>query len=351
MKNRIYILIAVIVVIIVVLALFSGKSNKISIGAVIPQTGFGAYWGTSVLKGIAMAKEDLEKLYGAGNVTIKIEDSQSSASASVSAATKLLNVDKMDVIYTEFSGPGNAVSPVTKEKNKALVYSAFNEKILEDNPYSVKTFISHEVACERLADMLDPSKKVLIIGTFPDAGPYCLKALRKVLPLENIKDIEGFTSTDFRTLLLQNKSFDPDYIIPLMYEDGAFALFKQRGELGIKATIFCYKMDCQTEKNLASLPAAYTKGSLYFEVPIKRSFQDKVNAKYSGVTAGDMQGIANAYQTVMLAGVGLAGCTDKTAACVVQRINEITEPDYFAYENGKVVDRMLRSDIVMGEVK
>ncbi|MCX6716064.1 MAG: hypothetical protein NT077_03540 [Candidatus Taylorbacteria bacterium] len=110
-------------------------------------------------------------------------------------------------------------------------------------------------------------------------------------------------------------------------------------------------MDCQTEKNVAALPASYVKGSLYFEIPIKKSFQDKVNAKYTGVTAGDMQGIANAYQTVMLAGVGLAECPDKTGACVVQKINEITNPDYFAYENGKVVDRMLRSDIVVGETK
>ncbi|MCX6716065.1 MAG: ABC transporter substrate-binding protein [Candidatus Taylorbacteria bacterium] len=238
MKNKIYILVAVIVVIVVVLTLSSGKSNKISIGAVIPQTGFGAYWGAPVLKGIAMAKEDLGKIYGAENVTIKIEDSQSAAPASVSAATKLLNVDKVDVIYTELSGSSSAVSPVVEEKKKAHIYSAYNQKIVEDNPYSVKTFISYDVVCGKLAETLVSTDKVFIVSTIPDAGPYCLKALNKVLPPENIKDIEGFTGTDFRTLLLQNKSFNPDYIIPLMYEDGAFALLKQKGELRIAAKIF-----------------------------------------------------------------------------------------------------------------
>ncbi|MFA6432551.1 MAG: ABC transporter substrate-binding protein [Candidatus Paceibacterota bacterium] len=352
-KTNYFWVVGVVLVVILAIALStSNKTSKITIGAIIPQTGFGAYWGASVLKGLTMAKDDLIALYGEENVKIVIEDSQSSPTGAVSAANKLLNFDRVNAIYTEFSGPSNAVSPVVRAAGKVLVYSAFNEKILEDNPHSVKTFVSHEVACEDFArKYLDPSKKVIILSMISDAGPYCLKGLEEVVPAENIKDIEGFTGTDFRTLLLQNKAFDADYIIPLMYEDSAYALFKQKGELGITTKIFCYKEDCMTEKNLENIPAEYVRGSLYFSIPIDAAFEERVSARYPGVTEGEMQAIANAYQSAMLLGVGLVECQDRTGECVSRKISEIKDPKYFTYRNGHMIGRMLGSDVVIGEME
>lgn len=354
MKNTYKILITVVAVIIIVLIITKSISNsvQISIGAVIPQTGFGAYWGKPEINGIKMAELDLKKKYGDKNVSIIIEDGQSAVPASVSAAQKLLNIDKVNAIYSEFSGPSSAISPIVKSAGKTFVYSTFNQKIVENNEFSVKTFISFEAGCEKFAKYVNnPTKKILIISAIGDTAPYCERALLKVFPRENIKMIEGFVGTDFRTLLLQNKSFAPDYIIPIMYEDGSYALIKQKMELGINAIIFSYKQDSATEKILKELPISYTDGSLYFEVPIDESFNSRIMAQYPNMSEDDIQAAANAYQSIMILGYGLAQCPDGDASCVIPKISNKDTIEFVGYKNASLVNRVLVSDIRIGEVK
>lgn len=353
-NNRTIIIFLAIVLVFVTIIAFQDKkpvASKISIGAVIPQTGFGSYWGKPVLMGIDLAREDLAMAYGAENVSILVEDGQSSVPASVNAAQKLLSIDKVDAIYSEFSGMSSAISPLAKAEGKVLMYSTFNQKIAEDNETSIKTFISYETACEAFAKRIsDPAAKILIISAISDAAPYCQLALSRHYKTENIKVVEGFAGNDFRTLLLQNKSFDPGYIIPIMYEDGSFALIKQKNEMGLKAKLFCYRQDCVTEKNLTALPKAYTEGTLFFEVLIDQKFADMVRAKYPNISNDDLQAVANSYQSIMALGEGLAACTDKTAACVVKNIGNKSSLDHAAYKNAKFVNRVLVSELAIGFV-
>ncbi|MES2215703.1 MAG: ABC transporter substrate-binding protein [Patescibacteria group bacterium] len=346
-------LIAVLIILVIIVVIKGApKTRAISIGAVIPETGFGSYWGAPVRKGVEVAEADLQKKYGAENVHIFIEDSQSSVSVSATVAQKLLSVEKVDALYTEFSGISAAVSSIAQSARKVLVYSTFNQKIVEDNPMSIKTFVSFEVACDAFAQRLnDSSKKVLIISAIGDAAPYCKKGLEKTLADENIKVIEGFAGTDFRTVLLQNKEFDPDYIIPIMYEDGSYALLKQKGELGIPGELFCYRQDCVTQKVLKELPPAYTEGTLFFEVRIDELFAAKMKAKFPDMSDDDIQAAANAYQSIMVLGNALAQCSGAEATCVTSKIANLEDLSVPGYKDAFFRDRVLRSDIGIGEVK
>lgn len=354
MKNTYKISVVVVLLLLVALLVIKDNSarSSISIGAVIPQTGFGSYWGLAVEKGIELAKSELEGKYGQGNVSIFIEDSQSSVPVAVTAAQKLFNVNKVNALYSEFSGPSNAISPVAKTANKAFVYSTFNQDIAKDNDQSIKTFISFEVACGKLGQFLnDRNKKVLIISAIGGAGLYCEKGLKSYLPTENIKLIEGFSGTDFRTILLQNKSFAPDFIIPIMYEDGSFALFKQKKELGFKSNLYCYRQDCVTKKVLSELPHEYTEGTMFFEVPIAESFVSKIKAKYPEVTVDDIQAAANSYQSILVLGEALADCPNSDSQCVTSKIANKRDLESTGYKNVSFVDRILQSDLVLGIVK
>lgn len=332
----------------------SGKNAKapISIGAIIPQTGFGAYWGAPVQKGIVLAKQDLEAKYGKDNVLIFVEDSKSDAASAAAAAHKLLNIDMVNGLYTEFSGPSNAVSPIALAAGKPLVYSTFNQKIADANMNSLKTFISYQSVCEQFGEYVhDSQKKILIISAIADAAPYCKTGLLTAFSENNIKVIEGFTDTDFRTLLLQNKSFGADYIIPIMYEDGGHALAKQKYELGIAGEIFGYKQDVVTEKILKELPHEITDGTLFFSIPLKPEFADRLRAAYPGISDDDIQAAANSYQSVMALGVSLAECPDDRSRCMDQYDDRSRTIDYGSYSNSKFVNRVLYSDIRIGVVK
>jgi len=354
MKNvyKISALVLIVIAFVLIIVQSTEKKTQISIGAVIPQTGFGEYWGEPVLAGIKLAESDLKSKYGESRVSVFVEDGQSAVPASVSAAQKLLNINKVNAIYTEFSGPSNGISPIVKNAGKAFAYSTFNQKVVEDNEYSIKTFINFEEGCEKFVKYVnDSSKKILIISSLGNVAPYCEKALLKFFPRENVRVVDGFVGTDFRTVLLQNKSFAPDYIIPMMYEDGSLALIKQKSELGIKSIIYSYKQDSATEKILKELPTAYTDGSLYFEVEIDENFANKIKAINPNMTEDDMQGAANSYQSIMILGNALAQCPDGSAECVVSNIASQKNLESAGYKNASIVNRVLVSDLKIGEVK
>ena len=348
--KKISIIVIAIVLVIVALSTFKSEELSIKIGAVIPQTGFGSYWGSPVLKGIKLAEADLNKDFPNANIQILIEDSQSQAAAAASAAQKLISIDGVDALYSEFSGMSSAVSPIAQNAGKVFMYSTFNQKIAEDNPTSIKTFTSFEVACDKFANQLDSAKKILILSAISDAASYCEKALLKKLPASNVKKIEGFVGTDFKTVLLQNKQFAPDYIIPIMYEDGSYALIKQNHDLGMKFSFFCYKQDCVTEKLLKELPQAATENIMYFEIPIDPEFVQRIKAVHPEISNDDIQGAANAYQSMIALGEGLVACEDRSAQCVTDNLANKKTLLHAGYRDAKFVDRILSSEITLNIV-
>lgn len=338
----------IVIIVLVVIGLYSAgsESKKLVIGAVIPQTGFGAYWGDPVLKGIKLAEADLKVKYPNESISVLVEDSQSKAPQAVSAAQKLLSIDKAEAIYSEFSGMSSAIAPVAKAAGKVLTYSAFNQKIAEDNATTLKTFINFETACEDFGAYLnDSTKKVLIVSSIGDVAPYCVRGLEKYLPKENIKVVDGVTDTDFKTLLLQNKTFNADYIIPIMYENGSYALIKQNNQLGLKASFYCYKQDCVTEKLLAELPKEWTEGIIYFQMPLNDEFVTKIKALYPEMTVDGMQGAANAYQSIMVLGEGLVKCSSGDGQCVANHMANTDVLSYSAYKGASFKNRVLTANL------
>lgn len=349
-KPYIAIVLVIVLLIAAALTIKPKDTSHVVIGAIIPQTEFGAYWGGPVLKGIQLAEKELSKTYNSPFKVI-VEDSQGNPSLGVTAAQKLLNVDKVDGLYTEFSGVSSAVSPVAASARKALVYSTFNQKVVEDNPLSFKTFLSYESACSKLIPYLkDKNQKVLIISAISDAARYCQKALAVAIGEQNIKIIEGYTSKDFRTILVQNKEFNPDFIVPIMYEDGYFALMKQNYELGTKAKLFCYKQDCLTEKLVRELPAGAVEGTLYFEVDIDKDFMAKIKAEFPDITNDDLQGASNAYQSVMILGEALYKC-ERQAECAVKYVSDKKDLRAVGYHNSFMSNRVLQTELIIGSVK
>ncbi len=340
----------VLVVLIAVIAGYSEKEkgSKIVIGALLPETGFGAYWGAPVRKGAELATQDLKEKYG-DHFSLMIEDSRSDAKTAVSGASKLVSIDKVDALYTEFSGISSAVSPIARENNKVLIYSTFNQKILEDNEKSIKTFISYDVVCKEFLKNIPKNSKVHILSTIADAAPYCKSALTKELPESNIKVTEGLTGTDFRTLLLQQKRDAYDYLIPIMYEDGYFALIKQKNELQIPGSVFCYKADCYTEKIKTQLPKIYLNGLMYFEVSIDSAFRERIKKLFPDFTEGDISASANAYQSIFMAGQTLYECKKDTECAIKKMSNKTLENK--GYSDARVVNRNLESNILIERVR
>lgn len=102
------------VIVLAILALTLGNSDKdgnvIKIGVIAPQTGGGAAFGMSFVKGIELANADLGGTKY--SYELVIEDDGGNASNAASAAQKLINTDKVKALVTVTGITGNAVKPI-----------------------------------------------------------------------------------------------------------------------------------------------------------------------------------------------------------------------------------------------
>jgi ABC-type branched-subunit amino acid transport system substrate-binding protein len=105
----------VVVIIVIILGVWSfqdkttGPKEVIKIGVVAPMTGSAAVFGTAFVKGIEMAVADVSKENTRFMYEIIVEDDQSTPAKSASAASKLINVDKVQAILSSTGATGNSI--------------------------------------------------------------------------------------------------------------------------------------------------------------------------------------------------------------------------------------------------
>lgn len=117
----------VILVIVGGIYFFKNKSTSnnnvgLKVGVILPLTGDLSITGEKMYQGVQLAQAELEK----DGVKFVVEDSHSKPTDAVSAASKLLNVDKVDVIIGTYSPDETiAVAPVALKANKDVFSFSF----------------------------------------------------------------------------------------------------------------------------------------------------------------------------------------------------------------------------------
>lgn len=109
--------------------LFGGVSRsaaqvETTIGAILPLTGDGAFWGENPKKGIQLALEDLKSQDHVANLRFIFEDDRCSAKDAVAAFHKLVDIDKVKIIL----GPScsSAAAAVARSRSTPTSYSSLS---------------------------------------------------------------------------------------------------------------------------------------------------------------------------------------------------------------------------------
>jgi branched-chain amino acid transport system substrate-binding protein len=241
-----------VVVIIILVGIWYGVSRKpiapttkepIKIGAILPLTGEAAVWGENVKTGIELAKEEINKKGGINGRKLEIiyEDGQCDSKTGVSAAQKLITVDKVQVIIGEVcSSVTLAIAPIANQNKVVLITPASSaDSISQAGEYIFRNYPRNSQFLDKIIELIEKlnKKKIAILFVNNDYGvglkDYALQKISK----EKIVLVEGHDQkeTDFRTTLTKLKSFNPDAVIlATYYEDGALIL-KQAKEMKINA--------------------------------------------------------------------------------------------------------------------
>lgn len=343
-------------------SVYTGNSSPIKIGAVLPLTGWGAYWAEGEQKGIVLAEEDIRSV--GGSIQVVVEDGQTDAKQSATAAEKLISVNKVGGMFVEFTGPASSVSPIARQHGVVLLYDALTRKPLGANPYALKMYYDAEKQCAEVAKYL-VSKGYKHIGGVMltlDFVPECKKGIESVT--REISDRStayyevAVDTTDFRTTLAKINADKVDAVITMMYEDNAVAFFKQRAELGLTFAVATGtgKADNFTEKVIQSVPAASLEGVYTYGHDPRDWFVQKIKARFLDITDKELISAAYGYDQTQYIYQALKACSGSAeVSCTVQSIlNNRTyqsalpasgftadrvlaiQPTYYIFHNGKL---------------
>lgn len=312
------------------------QKETTTIGAILTLTGWGAYWGESAAIGIEFAEQDINEKFER-TLKVIIEDSQTSNNGAIAAANKLLNVDRTDAIYVEFSGPSAAISDMVEHSNKVMLFNALPPQILEENPYALKTYFDARSECKRLAQAAHErglTRQAILLLDLPFAEP-CESGILEAKEELDFEIVHSgridYDEVDFRSSLVRIEDAGADVIIGIFYEDHAINLLKQKFELDLDLPLYCGgKNDCLTTKVLESVPEASLEGATTFNFEISEEFVERYLGEYPGATEVELQAAALAYDGISRLYFALESC--ENPSCVIAQIQEI---DYDGQVNGK----------------
>ncbi len=220
-------------------------AGDIVIGSIMPLTGDGAAYGKPLSEQLMIAVDELNAAGGINGrmVNLKLEDGKCNPKDASTAATKLIDVDKVRVIIGgACSGETLGIAPIAERAQVILISpSATSPDITDAGAYVFRTApsdaFSGKVAAEKAIEM--GFKKAAIIHETTDYS----QGLRKVFDAvftekgSEVVVVESFASedSDFKTQILKVKSANPDviYIVPQTPAKGVL-LIKQLKEQGLE---------------------------------------------------------------------------------------------------------------------
>ncbi len=207
------------------------------IGMIVPLTGDGASYGTNAKEIALMTEKELNNKDGIGGRPIKFifEDGQCMGDNAKNSATKLINEDKVDLLYAgECSDEVLAAAPIAQEKKIISISTgATNPKVSELGKYVFRTALSDEVggrvAAKYALDKMNSKTAAIIV----ENTSYAL-GLRDVFNEEFTKlggkvlysTVFETGETDFVTTAEAVAKANPDlvYIIPQTPIPGVLAI-------------------------------------------------------------------------------------------------------------------------------
>ena len=226
----------------------SEKAKTIKIGAIFPLTGEVAAYGQEGKNAVTLAVDEINAAGGilGRKVILFVEDDGASPKGAVSAAQKLVDIDKVDaIIGSLFSSSIIAARVVTDAKKiPVVVPMASHPDIYAKNGYVFSTQATTREGKEYLAEYWRNERKMTKLATLnglTDAGVMDEGFIANAWKGSGGEVVihESFTpgAMDYRTSLTKIKAAKPDVLwLSASYED-AVKIIRQMAEIDLKVTL------------------------------------------------------------------------------------------------------------------
>ena len=240
--------------------------KQIKVGAILPLSGDLAALGEEVKRGIELATEDAKG--AVKNIAVIYEDDQYIPKMDVSAASKLINVDKVDVAMTMFVEQAKPMASMFNNNKTPLLVLWDSNEFIKSNKYLFGNGFSTEKAGEVMAEYAYNNlhmKTVAIIGHIDPWADIISNAFNNKFQKLGGRVVydERFNTdvADYKTAIVKIKQVNPDGVyFPMMPMNNAKFLMQAK-QLGLNKPLLtgdALIQDVITETGTASEGVHFT---------------------------------------------------------------------------------------------
>jgi len=299
---------------------FIVKQNTIKIGIVTPLTGDVGFWGESSVLGAKLAEKDLKEQ--GIDVNFIFEDSQLDSAKALSAAQKLVNINNVQGMYSEFNPAAISVSSFLKGKDIIHVYDAAITSPLKESNNNYKSYVDYEENCRILAfDLKDQGvEKVGMLKMNLEFAELCKNGVKEIY--EKNLYIESYNpgETDFRTSILKLKSNKVEAVFNTGFPNEVSNSLKQINELGLNI-IFITNTDALTTEFIENNNRILDKTTTFGLPQVSEGFKQRIKNEF-GKTPVAPEASALAYIHLMQMVKAINKCNNNMV-CVRNEMNNM----------------------------
>ncbi len=285
---------------------FSGEPISLKIGAILPLTGDEAMFGQGAKKGMERAKQIMAEKHNM-KIDLVYEDSQGSPDKGTTAYKKLQSSNKVDAVISMYSSVTTPISKLTEaDKMPLLAIMASREEIVQGNEYAARLWITskQQASTHFQSGLINPDKyKRIALLTTNDAFGTSMTGWFKKF----IDDIEGMevvwsghndiNEEDFKSILLQIKSKEPDAIIQAgTTADELIEILRDKKEMGWDVPIFESTDTALSNDDFRSEAGESAEGNYTSIIPYNLGAgSDEIREIMKDVDMGDIPAWIGAY--------------------------------------------------------
>jgi ABC-type branched-subunit amino acid transport system substrate-binding protein len=239
------IIIGLVVVILIIVGISLGfnkpSQNTLKIGALYALSGPAAKFGEISAQGVRDAVKYFEEENGV-KVDLIIEDTANDPKVGVSAATKLIEIDKVKFIVIGTSGITNAVAPIAEKAKVILITDAAGYGLTKDKTFLFQNLLPSLNNITKQVNDKAEWKRVAIVNINDEFGNIWKNEWQEGISAEKVVAVFPFekTATDYKTDALKVKTFKPDVVIILGYGPALNQVFTDLSVQGVKAPYLTY---------------------------------------------------------------------------------------------------------------
>jgi branched-chain amino acid transport system substrate-binding protein len=244
-NKKIFLILGIIIIIIALVLVFTinkaEKKEVIKIGILTDLSADNSSWGLAVKDGVLLADKESNK-----NIKIFFEDSKCDLKEGVNAVNKLVNINKVDVVYGTVCSHVTMGSSNITNPNKVILLSvgASSPEITNAGEYVYRLWPSDLIETKSIVEYMSKIENISIgiIYMNNDYGVGVKDALVTFSKENNIDIVasESFlqTDVDFKTQLIKIKEKSPQAIYIVANPPQAKIIFDQIEELDLNQKLF-----------------------------------------------------------------------------------------------------------------